>query len=246
MIEDDRVDIVKRLLFEYLKSPSLRHIKDPYMVVKLAQSIVRKLDRGNSAWTKWNGPREQLVKAATACWIPVGDLREHLNRMDGPALSNNDVAQRLQAFAEEQYSEFPRDEFKEGCLAIYDAEKAQGTEMPAIVGVLREHVEREEARLEAEHAARYRQIKEDERLAAEQRLMSGADCKWTALGKEKVAHCRVNGRLYRLSPTDDKRVQLFRVDALDTPKGALLGRYLKRTDATKAVAQLAYQPEVVR
>ncbi len=76
MIEDDRIDTVKRLLFEHMKSPSLRHIKDPYMLIKLAQEIVRKLDRGNSPWTKWTGPREQLLKSATACWIPTGDLRD--------------------------------------------------------------------------------------------------------------------------------------------------------------------------
>jgi len=244
VVEDARVDIVKRLLFEHVKSPSLRHIKDPYMLIKLAQDIVKKLDRGNSAWIKWNGPRELLVKSATACWIPIADLRDHLNRMAGPALTASDVEQRLRAFAEERYSDYPRDEFQPGCLAIYASEKAQGTEMPAIIGVLQEHVEREEERLRVEQADRYRQIKENERIAAEQRLLSGADCKWTPWSVSKNVYCRVNGRLFRLSPTGDKRLDLYRTESIDDCEGRLLGRYLKRGDATKAVEKIAYQPEL--
>lgn len=244
MVEDERVDIVKGLLFEHMKSPSLRHIKDPYMVIKLAQNIVKKLDRGNSSWTKWNGPRETLVKSAIVCWIPVSDLRDHLNGMEGPPLSLSDVEQRLRAFTEERYSEFPREEFQEGCLAVYEAEKAQGTEMPAIVGVLQAHVEREEERLRQEHATWYRDLKERERLAAEQRLLSGADCKWTPWKKSKDAYCRVNGRLFRLSPAADKRLDLYRCDGIGADEGQSLGRYLKRADATKAVGKIAYQPEL--
>lgn len=243
MSEDDRVEIVKRLLFEHMRSPSVRHIKDPYMLMKLAQQIVRKLDRGNSAWIKWTGPRETLVQSATACWIPVADLRDHLNRMDGPPLTISDVEQRLRAFADERYSDFPREEFRAGCLAIYEAEKAQGTEMPAIVGVLQLHVEAEEERLRQEQNAHYQQFKEDERIAAEERLLSGADCKWTPWKETKDFYCRINGRLFRLSPTADRRLNLYQSEAIDSDKGHLLGQYLKRGDATKAVAQIAYKPE---
>jgi len=35
VIDDAHVNIVKRLLFEHVKSPSMRHIKDPYMLIKL-------------------------------------------------------------------------------------------------------------------------------------------------------------------------------------------------------------------
>lgn len=246
MLDDHRVDTVKRLLFDYVKSPSLRHIKDPYMLITLAQDIVKKLDRGNSAWTKWNGPREQLVESATACWIPIGDLQDHLNRMEGPKLSFSDVKQRLKAFADERYSEYPRDELREGCLAVYEAETALGTEMPAIVGVLRDHIEKEEERLRQEQDARFRQLREAEAAVAEQRLLSGADCKWTPRQGTKDVYCRVNGRLFRLTTTSDKRVELYRAESLEADKGTLLGQYLKRGDATKAVAQIAYQPEFRR
>ncbi len=246
MTEDDRVDTVKRLLSEHMKSPSLRHIKDPYMLIKLAQDIVKKLDRGNSPWTKWTGPREQLVESATACWIPIGDLQDHLNRMEGPKLSLSDVEQRLKAFAEERYSEYPRDELRAGCLAVYEAEKALGTDMPAIVGVLRDYIEKEEERLRLEQDAHFRQLRQAEAAAAEQRLLSGADCRWTPQKGTKDVFCRVNGRLFRLTITSDKRVELYRAEGLEAGKGTLLGRYLKRGDATKAVAQIAYQPEFQR
>lgn len=246
MLDDDRVDTVKRLLFDYVKSPSLRHIKDPYMLIKLAQDIVKKLDRGNSPWTKWTGPREQLVESATACWIPIGDLQDHLNRMEGPKLSFSDVEQRLKAFPDERYSEYPRDELRESCVAVYEAETALGTDMPAIVGVLRDHIEKEEERLRQEQDAHFRQLRQAEAAAAERRLLSGADCKWTPQQGTKDVYCRVNGRLFRLTNTSDKRVELYRSENLEAGRGTLLGKYLKRGDATKAVAQIAYQPEFQR
>ena len=46
MTDDERVWTVKRLLFDYVRSPSLRHIRDPHSVSKLAQEIVRQIDRG--------------------------------------------------------------------------------------------------------------------------------------------------------------------------------------------------------
>jgi hypothetical protein len=166
--------------------------------------------------------------------------------MEGPKLSFSDVEQRLKAFADERYSEYPRDELREGCLAVYEAEKALGTEMPAIVGVLRDHIEKEEERLSQEQDALFRQLREAEAAAAEQRLLSGADCRWTPQKGTKDVFCRVNGRLFRLTTTSDKRVELYRAEGLEAGKGTLLGRYLKRGDATKAVAQIAYQPEFHR
>ena len=52
----------------------------------------------------------------------------------------------------------------------------------------------------------------------------------------------MNGHLFRLTTTTDKRIELYRSEGLQAGKGALLGRYLKRGDATKAVAMIAYQP----
>jgi hypothetical protein len=81
MKDDERVWAVKELLFDYIKSPSLRHIRDPHAVSRLAHEIVRLIDRGNSIWQKCDGQREVLLKSAVGCWIPIADLRDFLNRM---------------------------------------------------------------------------------------------------------------------------------------------------------------------
>jgi len=244
MTEDERIWSVRELLFDYARSPSLRHIRDPHSLTKLAQEIVRRIDQGNSIWRKWDGQREVLLKSALLCWIPIGDMRDFLNSMPGPALTTTDVAQRLRAFEEEEHYAYPREELRPGCLALYEKEKADGTELPAIVGLLREHVEREEERLRAEWAESYRQAREQDRIAREQRLLSGADCKWTQLEKSQHWYCRANGRTYRLSPTKDKMWSLYRVNSTsDDEKGPLIGKYQRRGDATKVVAETSYQPE---
>jgi hypothetical protein len=243
MTEDERVWAVRRLLFDYVKSPSLRHIRDPHSVSKLAQEIVRQTDRGNSIWTKWDAQREIVAKSAVGCWVPDVDLRDFLNRMPGPPLTTTDVAQRLRALEEEDYAHSV-EELQPGCLALYEQEKADGTDLPAILGLLREYVLREEERLRIEQQERYQQLREQERTAQEQRLLSGADCKWTQLQKSLHWYCRTNGRTYRLSPTKDKMWHLHRVNSVsDDEKGALIGKYQRRGDATKVVAAAAYQPE---
>ncbi|MEJ1118075.1 hypothetical protein V9K92_06295 [Phyllobacterium sp. CCNWLW109] len=244
MREDERIWAVKEVLFDYVKSPSLRHIRDPHSVIKLAQQIVKKIDRGNSIWRKWNGQREVLLKSALGCWIPIEDLRDVLDQMPGPSLTMTDVSQRLRAFEDEDYYSYPNEELQQGCLAVYNKEKAEGTELPAIIGLLRDHVEREEERLRVEQNERYRRLREEERIAREQRLISGADCKWTQLPKSPHWYCRTNSRTYRLSPTTDKMWKLFRVTSLEeNEKGESIGKYQRRGDATKVVAQMAYHPE---
>lgn len=244
MTEDERVWAIKELLFDYVKSPSLRHIRDPHSIVRLAQDIVRRIDRGNSIWRKWDGQREVLLKSAIGCWIPVEDMRDFLNGMPGPRLTTTDVAQRLRAFEEEEYYAYPKEELQPGCLAIYETEKAAGTELPATIGLLRDHVEREEERMRIEQEERYQRWREEDRISRERRLLSGADCKWTQLQKSPNWYCRSNGRTYRLSPTKDKMWHLYRVSSTsDDEEGALMGKYQRRGDATKALAAIAYQPE---
>lgn len=244
MREDERVWAVKQLLFNYVKSPSLRHIRDPHSVSILAQNIVARIDQANAIWQKWDGQRDLLIKSTVGCWVPMEDLRDFLNTMPGPALTTTDVAQRLRALEEEDSFRFPRDEFKAGCLALYEREKAEGTELPAIVGALQEFVETEEERLRHEQQAEYRRRQEEEQATKEQRLLSGADCKWTQIRKSPNWYCRANGRTYRLSPTPDKRWRLHRVLSVsDEERGEEIGTYRGRGDATKVVAQMAYQPE---
>ncbi len=244
MSEDERVWAVRQLLFDYVKSPSLRHIRDPHSVIRLAQQIVKAIGRGNSIWKKWDGQREVLLKSALGCWVPIEDLRDFLNRMPGPALTTTDVVQRLKAFEEEEFYSYPKEELQAGCLALYTKEKAEGTELSAIIGLLREYVEREEERLRNEQNQRHQEWRERDRVAREQRLLSGADCGWTQLPKSLHWYCRKNGRTYRLSPANEKMWNLYRVNAVsDEEKGVLLGTYRQRGDATKAIKQIAYKPE---
>jgi hypothetical protein len=163
--------------------------------------------------------------------------------MPGPPLTTTDVTQRLKALEEEQ-SEYPTEELQAGCLALYEKEKAEGTELPAIIGLLRDHIIAEEERIRIEHRERYQKERQQEVIAREQRLLSGADCKWTQLQKSQHWYCRANSRTYRLSPTKDKRWSLYRVNSpSDDEKGMSIGTYLRRGDATKVVAQVAYEPE---
>jgi hypothetical protein len=247
MSEDDRVWAVRDLLTDYVESPSLRHIRDPQSLTKLAQRIVKRIDRGNSIWKKWDGQRELLLKSAVACWVPTEDLRDFLNGMPGPKLTKTDVAERMRAVEEEPYSEFPDDDLQAGCLALYQKEKAESTELPAIIRALRDHIDREKERLRGEREEHWRRAREEDRLARERRLLSGADCGWTQLKGSLYWYCRVNGRTYRASPTEDKRCKLDRVDSVsDDAKGAYIGKYQGRREATKALAQVAYQPDVRR
>ena len=135
-MESDRIYKVVAELTAYVKSPSLRHMRDPHSIRKPAQEILQAADRVGSVWGKWEGMREELAKAAAICWIPTEDLRVFLNRLPGPALTHTDVVQRLRAFWEEPWAEYPDEELKAGCLALYEREKAFGTELPAIIGAL--------------------------------------------------------------------------------------------------------------
>ena len=242
-MEDDRVYTVQKLIHEHLKSPSLRHIRDGYAVQKLAGDIVRRLDRRGGLWEKWEGQREPLLKAAAATWIPIEDLCDQLNRMPGPRLTLTDVEERLRAFHEEAYTPLPNDELRESCLAIYEREKAEGTEMVAIVGALQAHVEREEERLRREFQENYRRRQEEARLELEQRFLSGADCKWTPINRSKELFCRINGRSYRLAPMPNKQWRLQRIVSPEDQDGIPIGTYGSRRDATKALEQVAYRPE---
>lgn len=239
----ERVYEVMHALTSYVKSPSLRHIRHPDSLAKLAQEIVAGLDRQASIWRKWDGPREPFLKSAALCWIPIDDLMAFLNGLPGPPLTKTDVEQRLRAFHEEPYEPYPNRTLQAGCLALYEREKAAGTEMPAIVGTLQEFIENEEQRLREEHQVAWRERVEEERIALEQRFLSGADCKWTPIQKSREIFRRINGRAYKLTPTKDKKWDLFRIEAFDDPKPPLIGRYGNRGDVTKALAKLAYEPE---
>ena len=243
MPSDKRLKQVRDLLFEYTRSPSIEHIRDPYSIDVLAQRIMRAVDGPYTMWRRWTGPREELLKASATCWIPTEDLREFLNEMPGPPLTNTDVVQRLRAYLEEDYAPYPREELKDAILALYETEKALGTELPAIIGAIQEFAELESERLRVAREADWRRRSEEARIALEQRFLSGADCKWTQLNRSAELYSRVNGRAYRLSPTRDKRWKLSRIASVEDQEGREIGLYQYRRDANKALADAAFQPE---
>jgi hypothetical protein len=234
---------VRRLLFRYVESPSLRHIRDPKQIDRLAEEILSAVDRTPSVWAKWDAARGELLKAAAKTWIPIENLAVFLNGLPGPHLTQTDVVQRLRAFQEEPYADlYPDERVKDACLARYAAELEAGTELPAIVGALQEFAVEEEERLDREQRERWRTKQEADRLALERRFLSGADCKWTPLEGSRAVFMRRNGRAFRLSPTKEKRWELHRIEE-PTDAGDLLGVYATRGAANKVIDKMAYEPE---
>lgn len=210
---------------------------------KLATEILQSVDQASSVWRKWDGVRDDVVKAASCCWLPVEDLRAFLNELPGPELTINDVNQRLRAIWEEAaFHGYPNDAVKDGCLSLYNAERSAGTEMMAIIGTIQEYIDLEEERLRVERETQYRQAQEEERVRQQQMLMAGADTPWIRLGASKDLFCRKNGRAFRIAQGKDKRWTLFRIANVDDA-GKLLGVYAGRGDAKKALKQIAYEPE---
>ena len=242
MFDYERQSTVRRLLFRYLESPSLKHLKDPKQIDRLAEEIVSAVDWTPSVWGKWDAAREELLKAASKTWLPIEDLVAFLNGLPGPKLTQTDVKQRLRAFQEEPYAHlYPSERVKDACLALYASEREAGTEFAAIVGALQEFAEEEEERLDREQQHRWRQQQEADRLALQRRFRSGADCKWTALEGSRGVFMRKNGRTFRLSPTKDKRWELHQVEEPED-KGDLVGTYANRGAANKVIDKIAYDP----
>jgi hypothetical protein len=233
---------IHRLIQEHVQSPSLRHIRDARAINTLAQRILDTIERRPDTWQKWTSAREELIKAAAQTWIPVEALRDAFNDMPGPKLTSTDVAQRLRALHEETYARYPDEALKESCLAIFEREKAAGTEFVAIVGALQEFVEEEGERRRKLQEQQWRESQQAEREALELRFLSGADSKWTPIRGSTALYIRLNGRAYRLAPTKDKRWDMFRIESVEDV-GKLVGTYQTRGDASKALKLLAYQPE---
>jgi hypothetical protein len=129
------------------------------------------------------------------------------------------VTQRLRALWEEPWAAYPNEELKAGCLALYEIEKAQGTELRAIIGVLQEYIELEEDRLRREQEETYRRNKEEERIRLERKFLLGADCGWTRIEGSEEFYCRRNGRTFRIARGKDKRWRLYRITSLEDAGG---------------------------
>jgi hypothetical protein len=240
--DQQREDVVRSVITAYVGVRTPRQIADYFGIGSLSREIVRRLDEQFAVWRKWSPPREAVAKSAVGCWIPLEDLRAFLNEMPGPTLTPTDVAQRLRAFCEEE-CEPPNEALKDSCLEIYEDERTQGTELVAIIGRLREHIDHEEVRLMNERWDEQRRQAEEKRRGLEQSFLAGEDCRWTPVAKSLDVYCRVNGRAYRLAAKEGQTRNLFRLSSVDDANPRLIGKYANQTEATKAVAQVAYQPE---
>jgi hypothetical protein len=247
MTEDTRPYDIKRLLFMHsrpvLKYDGEQQIRD------LTNAIMKIADGSDSPWTKWGELRESIARRVAEVWVPMDDLREALNGLRGPKLTVTDVEQRIRAIREEPYSGGgPREEAKDRCLAAYAAERANGTEFIAILGFIEEWMYGEEEGLRLRDEERNRARIQQNKRNAEARLRSGADCPWTAADGVAEQHCRKNYRLFRLKVLSaahplEPKFEVLRVKSLEDRRGTRIGQYRTRTDASKAVVDVAFKDE---
>ena len=69
---NQRTQVVYSLLAEYLRSPSLRHMREERSLAKLALDIVTKLDRDNQAASVPHAPDRRLQRES-----PVHGRQRH-------------------------------------------------------------------------------------------------------------------------------------------------------------------------
>ncbi len=74
MISEERRSALKRVLHDYVQSPSLQHLRDDQSINKLAAQILSTLVPERVVWTKWSEDREAIVRAAAPCWITLAAL----------------------------------------------------------------------------------------------------------------------------------------------------------------------------
>lgn len=208
-LDQHRVKMVREPLSEFVRSPSLSHLRSVHALDKLASKIVRRLD-SPPLWGKWGGSREDLVRMACPCWIPIADLTTALNDLSGSKPTQTDVLARL-SVVQEDLGAWPMNRWQAGCEMIFNEERLAGTEMVAIAVRMRQFIEDEEARQRQEWETSYRERVVAEKAKLEARFLAGADCKWTPVAGSKAIYCRMNGRVFRLSRAVDGRYELDRV-----------------------------------
>jgi hypothetical protein len=199
-------------------------------------------DGARDPWRKWPLARDKLVRRAVDCWVPVDDLHAAPSELPGPPLTTTDVTGRLLALWEDGLDR-PDDTLRTGCDALYARETAVGTELAAIVELMHDWMGEEIGRRMREDWEERERRRAEMKEAAKLRFLLGAYCKWTQIGSSTDLYCRVNGRTYRLSHAADKKLEVWRVQSMDDAAGRLIGRYQGRPDATRAIEQIAYQPE---
>lgn len=139
---------------------------------------------------------------------------------------------------------FHDEDFRDGCRAIYEKEKAEGTDLLAIIGRIRDHLELEEKRVEREREVARKEWEQQDLINREKRLHSGADCGWVRPTGSPFYYCRKNGRTFRLSQSNRDFVLLHQVSTLSHEEsGIFIGKYRRRREATRDLSVVAYSPD---
>lgn len=244
MVDNSRIELVCQMITNYVRNPSIREVRSGYHIRKIASDIVESLDDTGRLWQKWHACREKLIHKAAIVFVPDEDLLTVLNQTYGGKLTLVDVTQKLRDIRDGNgYYIGPDEYFKEACLAEYVKQKDAGTEFIAILGYLEEWLDETSKNYFALQQLQHRQRVEDQKKASEMRLLSGADCPWTDVKPFTGSHCRKNGRLYRLVKKDNKLFEASRVKELDDKRGVIIGIYKTKSDATRAISEIAYKDE---
>lgn len=191
-------------------------------------------------WSKWSDEREQLLTDASEVWVPLEDLREVLNRLPGPSLTEMDVYQRLRAIWTEPYASGAPDEaLRDECFAKYATEKVKGTEFIAILAWLRDWIG--EASMELynrreQEQARQRVINDDHQIRSGANHPQGAT--WVRAIGLPGYYCRKKGRLFRYLTDDDRSGTVTEIETIESMEGIEIGEFRTFTEAAKAVATL--------
>jgi hypothetical protein len=250
MTEEERLHDIVTILYQYSARPPLK-LPNESEIPKIARRLLDVARGPKSLWTKWSKEREDVAQRAADVWIPLDDLRDALNLLPGEPLTPTDVEQRIIAVRQEfgGYQYGPDDALKEASFAAYREERDRGTEFIAILGWLEEWTWGAAERLRRQQDIERRDRLETDKRNAEARLKSGADCPWTAAADYPDLHSRKNGRLFRLKVLEKTgtplapRFEVLEVSSFGDRRGTPIGRYRTRTDASRAVAEVAYNPQ---
>jgi len=66
MLEQHRIATVREMLSDFVRSPSLKHLRSVHVLDKLASEIVRRLDLPPQLWSKWGGNRPPRAQCSFA------------------------------------------------------------------------------------------------------------------------------------------------------------------------------------
>jgi hypothetical protein len=231
--KDESIHQVTNLIMRRFTAGHLAHTNG---VQYLAHDIVRYFDGAHSHWAKWSIERTKLLDSSKTFSIPVGELQEALNALPGPSLTATDVEQRLKLLLGVPFVDQPREDLRDDFRAIFSAEKAKGTEFVAIVGAIRDFLDKVELREYYEGEERKKHEQEAERLEQEKTLRSGVDCDWLRPWECQDLFLRKAGRLFRLRNIAHLDWEVSEIPGLDrVDEGKCVGRFKGRGCARTAI-----------